>query len=144
MKRNIIMIILSISAGIIITFFVLNKENIYAKEKYVVYALEVGSYSNISEANEKVKTLNMGIVLKDNDLYKVYVALYKDLDIVNKMVSIMENKNLDIYISTINVSKKFYEILDNYEKLVMNTNDENVLNKINASILKLYLESGQK
>ena len=82
--------------------------------------------------------------LCNDDLYKVYVALYKDLDIVNRMVSIMENKNLDIYISTINVSKKFYEILDNYEKLVMNTNDENVLNKINASILKLYLESGQK
>ena len=71
------------------------------------------------------------------------VAIYKDLDLVNKMVTYFENKGINIYLRTLHVSKDFYKILDNYEKIILNTNEDNIIDKINASILKLYIESDQ-
>lgn len=141
MKKTIILVLFSISAGILFTFFVLNKENFYAKEKYVVYAFQVGSFESLENAENKAKMIDSSIIIKEDGLYKVYVAMYKDVDLVNKMVNYFENNDINIYLKTINVNSNFYKTLDNYEKIIINTSDENILDKINQSILNLYLES---
>lgn len=144
MKKNLILIFFSIAAGILFTFFVLNKESIYAKEEYVVYAFQIGAFENLDNASnfkEKISSNINSIMIKDDNLYKIYGAIYKDIDLVNIMITFFENKNLNIYLKTINVNKKFYESLDNYERILKNTNDENIYNKVNESILNLYLES---
>lgn len=141
MKKNIILIMLSVGAGILFTFFILNKENIYAKEEYSVYAFQVGSFASLENAESKAKELSSSIIIKENGLYKIYVAIYKDLDLVNKMVLFFENNNTNIYLKSIKVSENFYKTIDNFEKILLNTNDDTLINKINQSILDLYLES---
>ncbi len=131
----------SIGAGVIFTFFILNKENIYAKEEYLVYAFQVGAFEKEDNAQEYAKKLSSSIIVKDNNLYKIYTAMYKDIDIVNDMLVYFRNNNIDIYLKTINVNKDFYNNLENYEKIINNTEDSSIYNKVNQSILNLYLES---
>ena len=58
MKKNILIILLSIISGIAVTFFVLNKENIYAKEEYLVYAFEIYSNASLEETEKEKEKLN--------------------------------------------------------------------------------------
>ena len=67
--------------------------------------------------------------------------MYKDIDIVNKMIVYFENNDINIYLKNLNVSKNFHNDLLNYETLIKNSEDIHVYNKVNQSILNLYLES---
>lgn len=140
MKKNLILVSLSIILGILFTFFFLNKTNTYAKEEYMVYAFQVGAFTNYDNALKFSEQLPSSIVIKD-DLYKIYVSIYKDIDIINKMVVYFEDNNINIYLKSINVSKEFYETLTNYEEVIKNSDNIYVYNKINQSILNAYLES---
>jgi len=141
LKKKIILVVLSIGAGVLFTFLVLNKENIYAKEEYMVFAFQVGAFEKYDNALKYSESLPSSMITKENELYKVYVALYKDIDIVNKMIVYFEDNNINIYLRSLNVERKFYDNLINYEQIITNTNDINVYNKVNQSILNLYLES---
>ena len=140
MNKNIILVLFSLISGVLFTIFILNKENIYAKEEYLVYAFQVGAYESIDNANDMISKLPSGISIKEDNLYKVYSAIYKDIDLVNKMITYFKDNNINIYLKTINVSKDFYYILDNYEKIISKTEDIAVYDKVNQSILNTYLE----
>ncbi len=140
MKKNIILILFSLISGVLFTIFILNKENIYAKEEYLVYAFQVGVYESVDNAQDMISKLPSGISIKEDNLYRVYSAIYKDIDLVNKMITYFKDNNINIYLKTINVSKDFYYILDNYEKIISKTEDTAVYDKVNQSILNTYLE----
>lgn len=141
MKKKLLFISLSILLGMLFTFFVLNKENTYAKEEYLVYAFQTGAFNNEENAIDYKNQLSSAIILKENNLYKVYVAIYKDIDIINKMLVYFENNNINIYLKSLSVSKEFYNNLGTYEELLKNSENDNVYSKINLSILNNYLES---
>ena len=141
MKKNIILMALSILLGIAFTFFVLNKENTFAKEEYLVYAFQVGAFEKEENAEEYGDKLPSSIIIKEKNLYKVYVSMFKDIDTINKMVVYFENNNINVYLKNINVNKEFYNILTSYEEIINNSEDDNVYNKVNQSILNSYLES---
>ena len=140
MKKNIIMVLISCTCGIIFTFFFLNKENIYAKHEYIVYAFQVGSFATYDEAKEKSKDI-AHIIIEEDNLYKVYTAMYKDINLINLMVDYYEKNNVNIYLKMLNVDKKYYEALDKYEDLIKKIDDQTLYKEINQSILNLYLES---
>lgn len=141
MKKKIILVVFSIVAGILFTSFILNKENTYAKEEYMIFAFQAGAFEKCDNAEKFSKELPSKMIVKDDNLYKVYVALYSDIDIVNKMIVYFEDNDINIYLRSINVDKNFYEKILNYEQIIANTKEENVYKKINQSILDLYLES---
>lgn len=141
MKKKILLAILSVGAGMAFTFFFLNKENTFAKEEYLIYAFQVGAFEKYDNAVNLSNLLPSSIIKKEDNLYKIYVAMYKDIDIVNKMIVYFENNNINIFLKSLSVSKNFYNDLLNYETLIKNSEDTNVYNKVNQSILNLYLES---
>lgn len=141
MKKKILLAIFSVGAGMAFTFFFLNKENTFAKEEYLIYAFQVGAFEKYDNAVNLSNLLPSSIIKKEDNLYKIYVAMYKDIDIVNKMIVYFENNNINIFLKSLSVSKNFYNDLLNYETLIKNSEDTNVYNKVNQSILNLYLES---
>lgn len=140
MKR-VFLILFSLGAGVAFTFLVLNRENIHAKEEYLVYAFQAGAFESYDNASNYVHNLPSSIIVNENNLYKVYVGIYKNIDIVNKMLVYFEDNNIHIYLKNINVTKDFYNIIDNYEVILNGSTNELVYNKTNQSILNLYLES---
>ncbi len=140
MKKNIILVFSSVLLGILFTFFILNKENIYAKEEYTVYAFQKGAYSTYDKAYQNINDTS-AIIVNENNLYKVYCAIYKDMDLVNNMLEYYQNKNINIYLKQIKVSASFYQALEKYEELLKKITDNKNYEQINQSILNLYLES---
>lgn len=143
MKKNFILITFSILAGILVTFFILNKESFAASEEYLAYAFLTTSVDNVMEAENEISRLGLGIYLNNGNKFDICIAIYKDLDIVNEMINQYEKNGTNIYLKTIKVSKNFYKSLDTYENIIKNTNDKQLTTKISESILKMYLESDQ-
>lgn len=141
MKKNIIIILMTIILGITFTFFYLNKTQAYAQEERLVYAFQTAAFEKLDSAEDYAKQLPSSIIIKEDNLYKIYTAIYKDNDLINKMVVFFEDNQIGIYLKTIPVSTGFYVNLSNYETLLNNTTDESVYNKINQSILNLYKDS---
>lgn len=139
MKKKIIMILISISVGVLFTFAFLNKKTFYAKEEYLVYAFQVASFENLDNATKYKESLPSSIIVKNDNSYKIYVGIYKDIDIVNKMLVYFEDNKIKIYLKNINVSKEIYNNIDSFEKILINSNDINVYNKVNQSILDMYI-----
>lgn len=143
MKKNIIMVIITLAIGIIFTTFILNKKDIYAKSEYNVFAFQVGAYENYDNAKDYAQKLPSSLIVKEDNLYKIYVAMYRNIDIVNKMIVYFENNGINIYLKNIKISRDFSDRLNNYEDFIINSEDEKVYNKINQSILNCY-EEGSK
>ena len=77
----------------------------------------------------------------DEGLYKIYLAIYKDFNLINTMVNYFKKQNIDIYLKNITISKQFFKKLNNYEKLLKRDNNEKQYDSINQQILNDYLES---
>ena len=133
--------LLSISLGFIFTIVVLNKENLFGSNNYTIYVLSGGEFTSREMAYDKQSKLNTGIIVEEDNLYKIYLALYKDLDLVNKMLNYYEDEDINVYINTINVDRSFYNTLNNYEEVIKNSDSNLVFKPVNESILNLYLES---
>ena len=140
MKRIIIIIVIWIVLGVLFAELILNN-NIFKGKEYLVYAFQIGAFTEEEKAQELAKTLPSSIILKDGDVYKIYSGIYKNIDIVNKMVVYFEDKNISINLKTINTTSNFYNELENYETILQNTTDEAVFDKVNQGILDLYVES---
>ena len=76
MKKTVILIFISVALGITFTIFFLNKKELYAKEEYYVYAFQSGAYQEFDNASNVLDKLPSGIMLYEDGLYKVYVAMY--------------------------------------------------------------------
>lgn len=140
MKRIVIIIVIWIVLGCLFAELILNN-NLFKGKEYLVYAFQIGAFTEEEKAQELAKTLPSSIILKENDIYKVYSGIYKNIDIVNKMVIYFEEKNISINLKTLNTSNKFYEELDTLESILAKTTDEAVYNKVNQGILDRYIES---
>lgn len=140
MKRKILLCLLAVLSGIIFTFLFLNNSKIYAKEEYYLFAIQIGAYKNYDNALKESEN-KKGIIIKDNNYYKVYVGIYRDTDILNEMVVYYENNKVPVIIKSINVDKSFYKEISQYEKVFRETNNMEVKEKIRISILNSYNES---
>ena len=139
MKKEIYIIIFMLSTIIFYYFIFINNNKIINKKEYDIFALQAASFDNIDNASIYKANLPSSIIVKQNNLYNVYVGMYKDIDLVNKMIVYFEDNNINIYLKNIKVNKDLYNKLDNYEKILINSNDVRVYKNINQSILDMYI-----
>lgn len=129
MKKTIIMIILAIGVGFTFGFLFLKKFNTetiteVSNIKSQVYAFQIGVYKNKDNALNAATT-NKGIVILDNDIYRVYIAILKDQTLIDNLKSYYSSIGLNYYLKAINVSSKTSGIIDNYESLLKSCDDSN-------------------
>ena len=133
MKKTIITIILATIIGFTFGLFFLKKLNTetiteVSNIKSQVYAFQIGVYKNKDNAIREANT-NKRILILDNDIYRVYVALLKDQVLINNLKSYYDSIGVNYYLKAINVSSKTDNIIDNYETLI------NYCDSINYSII---------
>lgn len=129
MKKTIITIILAILVGFTGGYFFLKQFNTeiiqeVSNIKTQCYAFQVGVYKNKDNAY-KMANQYKGIVILDDDIYRVYIAILKDDSLINKLKSYYDSENIDYYLKAINISSKTSSILDNYEIILKKTNVDN-------------------
>lgn len=104
----------------------------------VAKAFQVGVFVNYDNAL-RVADRNNGIVVSDNDLYRVYVAILKDNEAIEKLSSYYNDIGLNYYIKEIRVSEDFLNSIDNNEKLLVNSSSD-TYSVINLDVLSKYEE----
>ncbi len=129
MKKTIIMIILAIGVGFTFGFLFLKKFNTesiteVSNIKSQVYAFQIGVYKNKDNALKEAN-INKGIVILDNDIYRVYVALLKNQILINNLKIYYDSLGMNYYLKAVNVSSKTNNIIDNYESLLNNCDSSN-------------------
>ncbi len=134
MKKIILCLLFSASVGILLgiySFKLFNKD-ISVTSINNVYAIQVGAFDEISNAN-KLASKHGAIVVSDSNKYRVYVAIVSDT--LNKVEKYFDDLGIPYYVRSISVSNSFYEYLKEYEK-----NMDNDIENTIKDILKKYME----
>lgn len=129
MKKTLFTILLAIIIGFSFGYFFLRKFNTeslieVSSIKDQCYAFQVGVYKNKENAYRAASTYN-GIVILDNDLYRVYIALLKDESLINSLKGYYDKVGISYYLKAINISNKTNSIIDNYEIILKKTSSDN-------------------
>ena len=97
MKKTLLTILGAILVGFGLGLFFFKKfdTNIEALATSVksIYAVQVGVYKNIDNAKDVANKME-GIVVLDNDYYRVYIDIIKDKEILNSREEYYKNNNI--------------------------------------------------
>ncbi len=144
MKKYFMLIMVSIIVGFLLSFFVINQYKdgkgitVY-KEGEELSFFKYGEYKSKEEMENDTITLENYIYKKDNDIYKVYIALTKNKDNIGKIKKYYDKYNLDVetfYIVDTDLIKK----IENLDNILMTSNDNTVIGEIINQGLKCYEE----
>lgn len=103
-----------------------------------VSAFQIGVFTNYENA-VKVAERNNGIVVNDQNIYRVYVAMLRDEEAINMLGSYYKNIGLSYYIKDIVVSSSFAEDLNVYEEMIKKSSSD-TYSTINSDVLTKYQE----
>lgn len=134
--KSIIILIIGISFGYYICD--INFANIF-KTNYK--AFQVGVYTNLDAANTYSTKYNNSIIIKDNELYRVYVAILKNDNNIEYMSNYLNKQNIDYYLKDININDKQLKKQINEYESIMNSKNELVFLEVNKMIMESYKES---
>lgn len=140
MKKMLTTIISAIIVGSCLGIFFFKKFDsnidVFAKNDNKVYAIQVGVYKNYANALKNRDTYD-GIVVKDNDLWRVYIDIIKREDILKIMEEIYQENNIGYYVKVVDVNDTFINILNDYELLRLKSDKDNQY-ILKEKILKEY------
>mgnify|MGYP007121311287 CR=1 FL=1 len=139
MKKTLLTILgaILVGFGLGLFFFDTNIEALATSVKSI-YAVQVGVYKNIDNAKDVANKMG-GIVVLDNDYYRVYIDIIKDKEILNSREEYYKNNNINYYLKIINPSKEFITKLDDYEMILKNTSiSADKIRVVREKILKEY------
>lgn len=140
MKKGIIIILIAVMLGGGFAYYLFN--NIVVKEKdtdkTMVNAFQVGAFTSYDNA-VRVAERDNGIVVKDEDIFRVYVAILYDKEAVNKLGDYYNKIGLNYYLRPIYVSNSFIEEIKDNEELLKVSSTETYVT-INSDVLSKYEE----
>ena len=138
--KKVLKIIIVFIIGIICGYYIcnINPKKIFDTS---YKAFQVGVYTTEELANTYKSKYKNAIVIKDNELYRVYVAILRKENNIENMSNYLNKNNIDYYIKEVNISdKNLKNTIDEYEN-IMNNNSEIVFLEINKMIMERYEES---
>lgn len=144
MKKTILWILLAGISGIILGRLTFNKYENLTVENTIklddgVYMLKYGTYDSFDLMINDMSSIERFVYIKENEKYKVYIAISKSMDNINKIKKIYDNKNNNLEIEQVNIdNNEFILNLDEYEKLLDACEDEKSILIVVNQILSCY------
>lgn len=128
LKKYIMPIVLAVLIGFGFGIFSFKKfengiNNIINREDKQLVAFQVGVFNDLENANIKANSCN-GIVINDQDMYRVYVAVTTEGEAKKVVKDYYETKGIDYYIRNLNYDENLYNEIKEYEALLMATKNE--------------------
>ena len=144
MKKTLIWILLAGISGIILGRLTFDKYENLTVENTIkldngVYMLKYGIYDSFDLMINDMSSIERFVYIKENEKYKVYIAISKSMDNINKIKKIYDNKNNNLEIEQVNIdNNEFILNLDEYEKLLDACEDEKSILIVVNQILSCY------
>lgn len=129
MKKMLISIILAITCGFIFGMFFLKKfdqqsQIAVSNINTQAYAFQIGVFKNKENALN-FAAANYGMVVNDEDLYRVYTVILNNESIINRVKNYYQTNNINFYLKAVNISNDATNTINNYEMLLEKTEDSN-------------------
>lgn len=148
MKKNIILILVCLFTGIFLGFFMYNT---YQKKEFKLksihskieklYFIQIGVYSDLEKMKQNLNHLANYIYTEENKLYYAYVGITREKENEKKLKEYFENLGYDIYVKELEIeNKEFNQILNDYDKLLKETKDNQAISTICNQVLRKYKE----
>ena len=141
MKKVLITIVLAVLVGAAFAFYLFkNIEQSVAKtiDEKEATAFQTGVFSKYDNAVKASKQFKSSIIVQDDNYYRVFIAMFHDEEIINKMKNHFEGTNY--YLKKITTTDEFLTKLSKYETLIK-TSKINNYDEVNQSILNEYIKS---
>lgn len=103
--------------------------------------IQAGVYSSKESMEESMKDFNYYIYTIKDKMYYSYIGITKSENNLKKLKDHFKQKGYDIYITDIYIDNiKFLETLDQYEKVLSETNDSKTIDAVCSQVLSKYEE----
>ncbi|MBQ9024479.1 MAG: hypothetical protein IJ105_04580 [Bacilli bacterium] len=145
MKNTIKYTIIAIIIGIVLGRYTFNeyKETTISTMKNTdqyVYLMQYGVYKEEKNMKENTKKLKNYLYFLDNDGYHVLIGITKNKKNKQKIVESYEILT-NIYMKKVKIdNEEFLELLNQYDSLIEQTNDKEIINNAQKQILSKYEE----
>jgi hypothetical protein len=145
MKKFVTIVFLAVSIGAILGKVVFDQYHKDVKDVFnedtKIYVLQQGVYSSEDSVKANTKNVSYYLTVKDNQYFRVYVGITKNKDYIKKIEDIFVSKGNDIYVRELTVNNKaFTDLLEQYDNLLKETNDEAEILEIEKQVLSKYEE----
>lgn len=142
MKQNVKIFLIALGIGMISAFVVCYKIEptiiSNALETKVTY-FYVGSYNDITSANNKKSNYNNALIYSSDSIYSVIIGVYNKKESIELMESYFLDKGINFRKKEIKASQELIKAMRDYELLIA-TSDKNYYENLNKSLLKLFSE----
>jgi hypothetical protein len=138
-KKYILSIVVVIVLGIVSAKSVYSLSDQEDKNSY--YFLQLGVYDDIDSLNDDTKKIDDKLVLKENNKFYVYVGISRNKNNLNKVSRLYRNYGYNMFIKSKSiVNEEFSVNLEQFDKLLKQTEDLDELKKIMSVVLSSYQE----
>ncbi len=141
MKKNILIFLIAVSLGTLFAFYVFNgakKTFAQIKSDNQAYAFQVGVFKIYENAVSEASKYASGTIIKDNDLYRVYIAITEDKNVKLSYQDYFEKLGINYYIKAIKLDEKCLKKINAYETMTKKTFNEDTYDNINKILLEYY------
>ncbi len=143
--NNIIPVALCILIGFFMGTFLLKQYDIKTDVASLtgenIYFLQTGVFSSIDSMKEAMKNTSYYIYTKENNMYYSYIAITKNKNNLDKLKDYYKKEGYDIYVREMFISNiSFLTVLEQYDLLLNETTDTNVIKSIENQVLSKYEE----
>lgn len=138
MNINIKKIASIVGLTLLFSFVIFKAYNAEEENYTTLYIIQIGAYKSYDNVIKNTRTLENYIIRKEEDLYKIYIGITFNEEVYNKLISLYSEKH-DTFKKTLKITdKEFIEKIENYDKVILNTNKINNINIIIKEELKLF------
>ena len=147
MKNYIVPIISALLVGFLLAKFMIDqydkKENLKTifNNSNTLYFIRQGIYSDKESMEKNMTDFSYYIYNLEDDKYHTYIGIKSSKKNSQKLKDFYEKLGYITYIKEINISSKsFMEVLEQYDKLLENTDEEKTIKAICSQVLSKYEE----
>ena len=112
--------------------------NAITKKEDILYLFQVGVFENENNANNYLTNYPSGIIYKDNNYYRVIIAIAHNIEALEYEKKYFNNLGINYYIKEIKSDKELVNKLNNYENIIVKSTNREVINNINDSMLQIF------
>lgn len=147
MKKYVLPILMALIVGMILGRFVLNQYEFEGKIVPVgsksknAYFIQQGVYSSKESMKENLSDFPYYIYSIKDDRYYVYIGITFLKDNLDKIKGYYEKKGYITYVKELIINNDdFITVLEQYDNLLQNSDEEEVINTICSQVLSKYEE----
>ena len=127
--------------GLMAYFFYrdINKEvRAITKKEEIITLFQTGVFKDLDNAKNFAQTFSSSYIYKDNNFYRVIIAISYHEETKSKLESFYKNKEIEFYEKEIRINKDLIEKISNYESIIIKSNKSEVIDNVNNSILNIF------